>query len=117
FCTTVSYYPQLKKHRDTGSAGDLWLKMFLTLAVGGPSGRFTGSYSPTSSSSWPTPSALRSSWGSCWREIIGAMVWNSRLTNEFHTGAVRTNLFDSADEVQTIVDPKDAAESAGLRYV
>jgi DNA topoisomerase I len=26
-------------------------------------------------------------------------------------------LFDSAAEVQTIVDPKDAAESAGLRYV
>jgi DNA topoisomerase-1 len=26
-------------------------------------------------------------------------------------------LFDSADDVQTIVDPKDAAESAGLRYV
>jgi DNA topoisomerase-1 len=26
-------------------------------------------------------------------------------------------LFDSAADVQTIVDPKDAAESAGLRYV
>ena len=26
-------------------------------------------------------------------------------------------MFDSADDVQTIVDPKDAAESAGLRYV
>jgi len=34
FCTTVSYYPQLKKCWDTGSAGDLSLKMFLTLAVG-----------------------------------------------------------------------------------
>jgi hypothetical protein len=26
-------------------------------------------------------------------------------------------LFESAADVQTIVDPKDAAESAGLRYV
>jgi MtN3 and saliva related transmembrane protein len=34
FCTTVSYYPQLKKCWDTGSAGDLSLKMFLTLATG-----------------------------------------------------------------------------------
>jgi MtN3 and saliva related transmembrane protein len=34
FCTTVSYYPQLKKCWETGSAGDLSLKMFLTLATG-----------------------------------------------------------------------------------
>src|SRR3954464_2790686 len=34
FCTTASYYPQLKKCWDTGSAGDLSLKMFLTLAAG-----------------------------------------------------------------------------------
>jgi MtN3 and saliva related transmembrane protein len=34
FCTTVSYYPQLKKCRATGSAGDLSLKMFLTLSAG-----------------------------------------------------------------------------------
>jgi MtN3 and saliva related transmembrane protein len=34
FCTTVSYYPQLKKCWATGSAGDLSLKMFLTLAAG-----------------------------------------------------------------------------------
>ena len=34
FCTTISYYPQLKKCWDTGSAGDLSLKMFLTLAAG-----------------------------------------------------------------------------------
>jgi MtN3 and saliva related transmembrane protein len=34
FCTTVSYYPQLKKCWDTGSAGDLSLKTFLTLATG-----------------------------------------------------------------------------------
>jgi MtN3 and saliva related transmembrane protein len=34
FCTTVSYYPQLKKCWETGSAGDLSLKMFLTLAAG-----------------------------------------------------------------------------------
>ena len=33
-CTTVSYYPQLKKCWETGSAGDLSLKMFLTLATG-----------------------------------------------------------------------------------
>jgi len=34
FCTTVSYYPQLRKCWETGSAGDLSLKMFLTLAAG-----------------------------------------------------------------------------------
>jgi MtN3 and saliva related transmembrane protein len=34
FCTTISYYPQLKKCWETGSAGDLSLKMFLTLATG-----------------------------------------------------------------------------------
>ncbi|HEY0568082.1 MAG TPA: SemiSWEET transporter [Xanthobacteraceae bacterium] len=34
FCTTVSYVPQLKKCWQTGSAGDLSLKMFLTLALG-----------------------------------------------------------------------------------
>ncbi|MFL6798938.1 MAG: SemiSWEET family sugar transporter [Xanthobacteraceae bacterium] len=34
FCTTISYYPQLKKCWVTGSAGDLSLKMFLTLAAG-----------------------------------------------------------------------------------
>ena len=33
-CTTVSYYPQLKKCWETGSAGDLSFKMFATLAVG-----------------------------------------------------------------------------------
>ena len=33
-CTTVSYFPQLKKCWNTGSAGDLSLKMFLTLAAG-----------------------------------------------------------------------------------
>jgi MtN3 and saliva related transmembrane protein len=34
FCTTVSYYPQLKKCWETGLAGDLSLKTFLTLAAG-----------------------------------------------------------------------------------
>jgi MtN3 and saliva related transmembrane protein len=34
FCTTVSYLPQLKKCWETGSAGDLSLKMFATLAAG-----------------------------------------------------------------------------------
>jgi len=33
-CTTTSYYPQLKKCWQTRSAGDLSLKMFLTLAAG-----------------------------------------------------------------------------------
>src|SRR5262245_34877872 len=33
-CTTVSYWPQLKKCWDTGSAGDLSLKMFSILALG-----------------------------------------------------------------------------------
>src|ERR1044071_8462695 len=34
FCTTTSYLPQLKKCWDTGSAGDLSLKMFSVLAAG-----------------------------------------------------------------------------------
>ncbi|MEA2903338.1 MAG: MtN3 and saliva related transrane protein [Alphaproteobacteria bacterium] len=34
FCTTVSYYPQLKKCWSTGSAGDLSMTMFLTLSAG-----------------------------------------------------------------------------------
>ena len=33
-CTTISYWPQLKKCWDTGSAGDLSSKMFSILAVG-----------------------------------------------------------------------------------
>ena len=33
-CTTISYYPQLKKCWETGSAGDLSLTMFLTLSAG-----------------------------------------------------------------------------------
>jgi MtN3 and saliva related transmembrane protein len=34
FCTTVSYYPQLRKCWQTRTAGDLSLKMFITLATG-----------------------------------------------------------------------------------
>jgi MtN3 and saliva related transmembrane protein len=34
FCTTTSYYPQLKKCWETGSAGDLSLTMFMTLGLG-----------------------------------------------------------------------------------
>lgn len=34
FCTTVSYVPQVKKCWQTGSTGDLSLKMLLTLATG-----------------------------------------------------------------------------------
>jgi MtN3 and saliva related transmembrane protein len=34
FCTTVSYFPQLKKCWQTGQAGDLSLKMFLILSLG-----------------------------------------------------------------------------------
>ncbi len=34
FCTTVSYFPQLKKCWTTGSAGDLSLKTFAILAGG-----------------------------------------------------------------------------------
>jgi MtN3 and saliva related transmembrane protein len=33
-CTTASYVPQLKKCWETGSAGDLSLKMFLVLTLG-----------------------------------------------------------------------------------
>ncbi len=34
FCTTVSYIPQVKKCWQTGSTGDLSMKMLLTLATG-----------------------------------------------------------------------------------
>ncbi|HEY2210826.1 MAG TPA: SemiSWEET transporter [Bradyrhizobium sp.] len=34
FCTTVSYFPQLKKCWTTGSAGDLSLTTFAVLATG-----------------------------------------------------------------------------------
>ena len=34
FCTTVSYFPQLRKCWKTGKAGDLSLWMFLVLASG-----------------------------------------------------------------------------------
>jgi MtN3 and saliva related transmembrane protein len=34
FCTTASYFPQLKKCWQTGHAGDLSLTMFLVLAFG-----------------------------------------------------------------------------------
>jgi MtN3 and saliva related transmembrane protein len=33
-CTTVSYFPQLKKCWQTGHTGDLSLQMFLVLAAG-----------------------------------------------------------------------------------
>jgi len=33
-CTTVSYFPQLKKCWQTGETGDLSLLMFLTLSLG-----------------------------------------------------------------------------------
>ena len=45
------------------------------------------------------------------------MAWNSRRLSKFIPGEQRNPLFDSAADVLTIVDPKDAAESAGLRYV
>jgi MtN3 and saliva related transmembrane protein len=34
FCTTVSYFPQLKKCWQTGQTGDLSLKMFSILTAG-----------------------------------------------------------------------------------
>ena len=34
FCTTVSYFPQLKKCWETGETGDLSLLMFAVLTVG-----------------------------------------------------------------------------------
>jgi MtN3 and saliva related transmembrane protein len=34
FCTTASYYPQLKKCWQSGQTGDLSLTMFATLATG-----------------------------------------------------------------------------------
>jgi MtN3 and saliva related transmembrane protein len=33
-CTTISYFPQLKKCWQTGSTGDLSLRMFLILSLG-----------------------------------------------------------------------------------
>jgi MtN3 and saliva related transmembrane protein len=39
-CTTASYIPQLKKCWETGSAGDLSLKMFSILAAGTADGEF-----------------------------------------------------------------------------
>jgi hypothetical protein len=45
------------------------------------------------------------------------VAWNSRRLSKFIPGEQRTALFDSTEDVQTIVHPKDAAESAGLRYV
>ena len=43
-------------------------------------------------------------------------LWNCRSFIKFLHGEVSA-LFESAADVQTIVDPKEAAESAGLRYV
>ncbi len=34
FCTTISYFPQLKKCWETGETGDLSLTMFLILTAG-----------------------------------------------------------------------------------
>ena len=34
FCTTISYFPQLKKCWETGHAGDLSMTMFAVLAAG-----------------------------------------------------------------------------------
>ena len=34
FCTTVSYFPQLKKCWETGETGDLSLLMFAVLTIG-----------------------------------------------------------------------------------
>jgi uncharacterized protein with PQ loop repeat len=34
FCTTLSYFPQLKKCWQTGHTGDLSLSMFLVLSLG-----------------------------------------------------------------------------------
>ncbi len=34
FCTTISYFPQLKKCWETGETGDLSLLMFAVLTVG-----------------------------------------------------------------------------------
>ena len=47
-CTTISYWPQLKKCWDTGSAGDLSFKMFTILAAGNHyfAGSACGRYPP-----------------------------------------------------------------------
>jgi DNA topoisomerase I len=45
------------------------------------------------------------------------VAWNSWRLSKFIPGEQRDALFESAADVLTIVDPKDAAESAGLRYV
>src|SRR5207249_1827225 len=44
--------------------------------------------------------------------------WNSRPSNELVPRRGKGNaLFESANDVQPIVDPHEAAEAAGLRYV
>src|SRR5205814_8547494 len=43
--------------------------------------------------------------------------WNCDILSALLLGEQRNALLESAADVQTIVDPKDAAESAGLRYV
>jgi DNA topoisomerase IB len=49
---------------------------------------------------------------------VHSVVWNSKQGIKLLIlGEEGDALFESAADVQTIVDPKDAAESAGLRYV
>ena len=45
------------------------------------------------------------------------MAWNSRRLSKFIPGVRGMSCSNSAADVLTIVDPKDAAKSAGLRYV
>ena len=117
-CTTVSYFPQLKKCWDTGSAGDLSLKMFLTLAAG--------------VALWAVYGFLRADVviivanAISFALLMGILYFKLR---ERHSASgteysidgsatramraspqeVKNNLFGSADDIQTILDPKHAA--------
>lgn len=55
FCTSISYFPQLKKCWQTGKAGDLSLLMFSILTTGVGAWVFTAFSSATSLSSSRTP--------------------------------------------------------------
>jgi uncharacterized protein with PQ loop repeat len=55
FCTTISYFPQLKKCIDTGSAGDLSLKMFSVSASALLCGQFMAFYKEMPLSLSPMP--------------------------------------------------------------
>src|SRR5262249_17380486 len=68
----------------------------------------------------PAPACLKAYLGWLFPERNLAVLrgdWNSGRPSQVQFGPGRYVLFESAAEAQTVVDPQDAAESAGLRYV